>query len=73
MNLTTYTTSNRRYVMEMVAPAADSGNKTTPTMSTIRALVEYFYRREEMAQYVFEIHSGPFSGCPVIVYILCIP
>lgn len=48
MNLITYTVDNRQYVMKLEAPqAAGSGSGR---VLTIRALVEYFYRREQMAQ-----------------------
>lgn len=53
MNLTTYTVDNRQYVMKLEAPAVAAqlaAGSGSGRMLTIRALVEYFYRREQMAQ-----------------------
>lgn len=48
MNLTTYTVDNRTFVMASMAPT-DAENGAAKVL-TIQALIDYFYRREEMAQ-----------------------
>lgn len=47
MNLSTYTEANRRHVMELRVPLSDGCGDSVLMM---QALVEYFYRHEEMAQ-----------------------
>lgn len=48
INLVTHSPENRKYVMEMIAPSdSESGYKQ---VLAIRALIEYFYKYEEMAR-----------------------
>lgn len=48
INLVTYSDHNRKIIMEVSAPS-DFGNQYNK-ITAIRALIEYFYKYEEMAR-----------------------
>lgn len=48
INLVTHSPENRKYVMEMISPS-DSESEYKQVLA-IRALIEYFYKYEEMAR-----------------------
>lgn len=49
INLVTYSVDNRKFIMEEASAPPDFGNQHDK-VSAIQALIDYFYKYEEMAR-----------------------